>query len=604
MRISKIVILTLCYSLFASGTVFALFDEGSERTVDYAKYGKTSGAGTFDYKYEITDREGLAKASGEGIDPSISVTRDPLYAELKKAGKLKGRCWDHIGTGDPDADFFVWATSYNESPGVRLFFTGKALEAGGHYLHAIKAYYAAMVLYPTAYAWNRDRSWTWLVGPAAWNTIINLTRMHPELELKLTGAYVLGQGGIGGDPKRNKVSVYPGKFMRFTKEDRKKYALDASKLTVVKRTGGKKVFCVKYSNGQWVLFADGKPYFIRGLSYNPTKVGTDYNWGWMEADENNNGINDTAYEAGDFKLMKEMGCNTIRLYDTGRYDLGILRDLYKTYGIRVLICDPFGAYTVHSGATWEDGTDYTSKTQREKMKEYVRKMVLDYKDEEWVLGYILGNENNMPGEYMGVNASRTRALSQPKEYAEFLNEVAKMVHELDPDHIIGVGNMGLGLVDYYAKYAPNLDFIGINDYPGSDGFGSLWIQARANIDRPILITEFGCDAFATGKGEDQDAQANYLVNAWKDIVYNSAGHVGEGNSIGGIVFEWLDEWWKDTRGDALGHHSEEPTFEMSFPDGYSQEEWLGIVSQGDGTKSPFFREPRKAYYELKKLWTR
>jgi beta-galactosidase len=301
--------------------------------------------------------------------------------------------------------------------------------------------------------------------------------------------------------------------------------------------------------------------------------------------------------------MKDMGCNAIRLLNTNVLNKELLRDLYKKYGIKVLICDPLGAYTVHSGADWKEGTDYSSKTQCGKMKEFVRKTVLEYKDEEWVLGYILGNENNMPGEYMGVNASRTRANSQPRIYAEFLNEVAAMVRQLDPDHIVGVGNMQLGLIEYYAKYAPELDFIGVNEYPGSSGFGSLWIRARATIDRPILMVEFGCDAYATGKGPDEDAQANYIKNGWEDIVYNSAGNPGAGNSIGGMVFEWLDEWWKDTRGDPLSSHSEEPTFEMAFPDGFSQEEWLGIVGQGNGSKSPFLRQPRKAYYALKDLWT-
>ena len=46
-------------------------------------------------------------------------------------------------------------------------------------------------------------------------------------------------------------------------------------------------------------------------------------------------------------------------------DTMTLRDLYKKYGIKVLICDPLGAYTVHSGADWVLGTDYSSKAQRD-----------------------------------------------------------------------------------------------------------------------------------------------------------------------------------------------------------------------------------------------
>jgi len=263
-----------------------------------------------------------------------------------------------------------------------------------------------------------------------------------------------------------------------------------------------------------------------------------------------------------------------------------------------------GAYTVHSGARWDVGTDYADKDQRASMRKAVIETVREHKDEEWLFGYILGNENNMSCDYTGVNASRTRAASQPKEYAEFLNEIASVIHKLDPDHIVGVGNMGLSLVDAYALYAPELDFIGVNSYPGSNGFGALWISARTMIDRPVLIAEFGCDAYATAKGPDEEAQSNYLKNAWEDIAYNAAGAPGEGNSIGGILFEWLDEWWKDTRGgDPLDKQSAESTFEFAFPDGFSQEEWLGIAGQGSGRSSPFVRAPRKAYYTIKSLWT-
>jgi beta-glucuronidase len=321
-------------------------------------------------------------------------------------------------------------------------------------------------------------------------------------------------------------------------------------------------------------------------------------------DLNRNGQRDEAEAVtGDFKMMQEMGCNTIRVLNTIPFDKELLRDLHKTYGIRVLICDPFGAYTVHSGARWEIGTDYTDRVQRKNMKEAALKTAEEFGKEPWLLGYILGNENNMSADYTGVNASRTMASSQPKDYALFLNEVAGEIRKADPDHIIGVGNMELGLADQYALYAPEIDFVGVNSYPGVNGFGALWIRAKRIIDRPIIITEFGCDAYATSKGVDEESQSEWLKNGWEDIVYNAAGGPGEGNAIGGLVFEWLDEWWKDTRGDPYDRQNTEPTIEFAFPDGFSQEEWLGIMGQGDGAKSPFLRVPRKAYFTMKGLWT-
>ena len=600
--------------------LFELFDSGTKKVIQYEKYGEFTGIGTFDYKYTIKDINGLAKASGEGIDPNTSVKNDPAYSKFRKKRRPKGLRWKHVGTDDPEDDFFIWATARKEDPGVRLLFTARALEAGRLYNHALKAYRAAMILYPDSMCWNRELTWTWLVAPNAWSGIINLTRMHPELELKLVDAYVKTEAAIDGDPTKNRVAVTPGRFVRYTAEERRKNYTELTKLDIIKHRGGK-VSCVKYSNGQWGMQVNGKPFIVRGITYAPTKVGRDYRWNWMEADENRNGLNDAAYEtwvdknrnnrqdsdeprAGDFKLLKEMGCNTIRLFNTLDLNKELLRDLYRTYGIRVIICDPLGAYTVHSGADWNRGTDYTSPIQRKRMKEAVRKTVLECKDEDWLFGYILGNENNLPSDYTGVNASRTRADTHAKVYAEFLNEVAEMIHRLDPEHPVGVGNWGLGLVEFYARYAPELDFIGVNDYPGINGFGSLWIRVRALIDRPVLITEFGCDAYATEKGVDEDVQALYHQNSWEDIMYNTAGAPGEGNAIGGLVFEWLDEWWKDTRGDPLNRQNTAPTVEMAFPDGWSQEEWLGIAGQGNGNSSPFLRDLRKTYFVYKKMWNK
>lgn len=602
----------------ANRPAFRLRDPGTEKVVDYKKYGYFSGIGTFEYLYTITDEAGLAKASGEGIDPNMTARRDPACRKILSRLKNKDP-WKYIGTADPQADFCVWATTRKKlDPGIKLFFTAKALQAAGLYDHALKAYYAVMILYPRAFCWNKTKTWTWLVAPKAWDAVVNLTRMHPEVGVRLRGAFIGTEAAIDGNPRKNRVAVTPGTFLPFTERDRAKARTDVSRLEVVARRGGK-VACVKYANGQWGLEVDGKPYIVKGVTFTPTKVGRTYAWNWMDADENGNKVNDIAYETwvdanrngrrdsgeaivGDFRLLKEMGCNTIRVFTTLDIDKELLRDLHARYGIRVILCDLFGAYTVNSMASWDKGTDYTDTDQRRLMKASALAMAGEFKDEPWLLAYVLGNENNLPADYTGVNATRTQAAIQPKEYARFLNEVAAGIHAIDPDHPVGVGNFGLGLIDAYAMYAPELDFIGVNDYAGPDGFGALWIRAKHLMDRPVLITEYGCDAYRTGAGVDEEAQASYLQNAWEDIVFNAAGHPGEGNALGGIVFEWSDEWWKDPARPP-DEQDTEATVEMAFPDGWSQEEFLGIVGQGDGRESPFIRQPRKAYYMYKKLWT-
>jgi len=72
-----------------------------------------------------------------------------------------------------------------------------------------------------------------------------------------------------------------------------------------------------------------------------------------------------------------------------------------------------------------------------------------------------------------------------------------------------------------------------------------------------------------------------------------------GNALGGVVFEWLDEWWKAYE---PAIHDEKGLWAGPFPDGFMHEEWLGVSGQGDGKQSPFLRQLRKVYYMYQKKW--
>jgi len=615
-------------SLMAILMALTLAEPGTEKVVDYEKYGEFQGIGTFDYRYVTKDFQGLARASGEGIAPNRNAARNPEYAKVVAQKRIKKNIWEHKPhlSGDPQADYFAWSVS-GEDPGVRLLQIGIALEEAGQFEHALKAYRAAMILHPKSYAWSSPKKrWTWLVAPQAWGRIVNLTQRHPELGLKLEGANVRTQTKIDNDWTKNRVAVTPGRFVAWTPGERR----DPGRMKVVEKRGGR-VAVVKYENGHWGMQVDGAPYIVKGVTYTPTRTGKHLNqWNWMTADENKNGVIDAPLESwvdanrngrqdadepavGDFELLRSMGCNTIRWIHEHPLNLELLRHMHKKYGIRVALCEPLGAYCIHSGASWAEGTDYRNPEQRKKMLEAVRSLVEQVKDEPWLLCYVLGNENNMATDASGMaNAARTNAFVHPEEYAKFLNEAAELIHRIDPNHPVGVGNQGWGLIEEYAKHAPALDFVGVNEYVGWHGFGALFEHVRAVFDRPVLITEYGCDAYWTGRGPDEEWQAKYHRGCWEDIAFNAAGENGAGNSLGGIVFEFLDEWWKDnSRADlvdgrvvdpGIGSQSSDPTIEMAFPDDWSQEEWFGIAGQGDGKSSPWLRELRKTYYLYQELW--
>jgi beta-glucuronidase len=611
---------------------FVLSDPGSPAVIDYSRFGTIEGAGTTQYRYVINDADQLKKAIGEGVYPNeTGIYKDPDFLKLKDQGALEGSVWNYLTSNDLKAAFYAWARSY-EDKGVKTYFTAKILEKAGLLLPAIKAYYAAVIHFPRSACWAADKTFVWYIAPAAIADIQRLTRDYPRLDLELVGASFSIRNGNDTDLMNDIISVNPGHFMTRTLDQKRQAIKGLKSLSVVETRGEGRVQVVKFQNGHWQLRVGGRPFFVRGITYLPTEIGLGpqdphFDSRWMFLDKDHNGKIDAPYDAwvdrngngpqdadapavGDFQLMKDIGVNAIRFYVPNKTAIGydpalvnkpLLRDLYEKYGISVIAGDYLGAYTLGSGATWEKGTDYTDPQQRRTMLATVRAKVLDLKDEPFLLMWILGNENNMAADYSGVNATRTNASVHPEAYAQFLQEVAQMIHQLDPNHPVAVGNIETDLLDKYNQLAPAIDVLGINSYRGSQGFGDLWEDVRGKFDRPVLITEYGCDAYFQGRGVDEEGQFEYHRGNFRDIVFNQAGGPYAGNAIGGVIFEYTDEWWKDTRNDPNDRQQTNATFSFPFPDGFDHEEWLGITGQGSGKKSPFERRLRKAYFYYKEM---
>lgn len=637
----------LCKTIFLSvvlcslGLSFQLYDYGTEEVVDYTKYGQFISTGTRYFKYIITNKEGLAKAVGAGIFPNETVYESARYLELKNSGKLEGSHWNFVSQ-DVDTiekyelNFYKWATA-QEDPGVKLYYTALTLEKAALkknpvdyklLKHAIKTYYAIVIHSPRSIGytyWNTP----WYVAPVAIDKIKWLCRKYPELNLSLVDAYVIIENGFDDKTSNDVFIVSPGRFVRSQPDIKVK-----TDTTKVKKYIGDKnlVQLVQYENGHWQLFYKGNPMLIKAVAYSPAPVGSSPDTGswntyrdWMFMDTNNDGILDVLQiwvdknknnkkdkdeiEQEEFALMKDMGVNTIRLYHHG-HNKKLLKYIYEKYNIKFLMGDFLGMYAIGSGASWYEGTDYTNPIHCENMISSVREMVEEYKNEPYVLMWVLGNENNY-----GVVGDETfagtgcRAKEQPEAYYKFVNEIAKLIKSLDPyKRPVAICNGELLYLDYIAKFCPDIDVIGINAYRGGYGFGdSFWNNIKRLTDKPVLITEYGCPAYAKGVSEQQaeKLQAEYLKGIWEDIYYNSCGY-GVGNAIGGVHFEWVDEWWKAGQPPKFDPAIQEKVgqFTGPFPDGWFYEEFLGVCSQGNGKHSPFMRQLRESYYMYKDLWSK
>ncbi len=376
------------------------------------------------------------------------------------------------------------------------------------------------------------------------------------------------------------------------------------------------------NDDKWKIMVDGQDYFIKGIEYSADMVGTYPETNeWMFQDTNNNGKIDGPYDAwvdtdrdnfqsrdenavGDFALLKAMGCNTIRIYHSENINKELLRDLYNTYGIRVIMGNYLGAYTKGSGASWHEGTDYSNPKQRASMKESVRNMIMEHKDEPYILMWMLGNENDSPGAAVNSTKTNTNANKNPEVFASFLNEVTLMIKSLDSNHPVGICNATVRFVRYYKQFTPDIDILGFNQYSGPYGFGVLWNTVKTEYDKPVLITEFGSDSYnSTKKKEDERYQAQYHRGAWRDIEKNSYwGEGGLGNAVGGIVYCWMDKWW--LIGSPKVHDTLLGAWKGPTNDGFFNDEWLGVCSQGNGKNSPFQRQLKEVYFMYQEvLWS-
>lgn len=599
---------------------------GTEKIINYKKYGHFVGIGTKDYEYVIDDPIGLMKAAGEGIYPNTgSILKDPQYRQFVKDGKLGGTQWDYVETDDLQRAFYKWATA-SVSPGEKLFYLGLIFEEAGMFYESLKAYRAIQIHFPAASAktyWNTP----WYPAQAAIAKVRHIVNTHPELNLKYVGAKIKIKGGTDNNLSNDVMITWPGELRKRTWLDtvqdkiflRLPCGIRECKITDIKKKIGGNHVCLVQSkkSGHWQLLVDGKPFIIKGLTYSPTKVGESPDNGtlanWQTQDTNNNGLPDGPFDSwvdknfnnkqdpdepviGDFQLLKAMGANTIRLYrePSAMPNRELLRTLYEKYGVMTIMSDFLGKYAIGSGASWFDGTDYENEEQKKTMMNNVRTMVEEFKDEPFILFWLLGNENNYG---LGCNADK-----KPEAYYKFVEEVAQMIKSIDKNHPVAICNGDIIFLDIFAKYCPSVDIFGVNAYRGDYGFGSLWENVNDLAGKPAFITEYGCPAYTNylDRVGSEEAQASYHNGAWNDIMFNAAGTKdGVGNALGGVVFEWTDEWWKNYE---PSFHDKTAGAKGPFPDGFMYEEWFGIVGQGDGQHSPFLRQLRRSYDYYKGVW--
>jgi hypothetical protein len=195
---------------------------------------------------------------------------------------------------------------------------------------------------------------------------------------------------------------------------------------------------IKKEKDGWQLYRGGEPYYINGVG------------GQVEMDRA------VAY-----------GANSIRTWGAGEA-INVLDEAHSK-GLSVV----FGLWV----AVERQGFDYNDTKGVQAQLERFTEVVKAYKDHPAILMWGIGNENDLfYSDFKVWNA---------------INDIAKMVHEVDPNHPTMTVTAGIDVaeVQLIKERAPHIDIYGINTYGGLIGIDK---EIRAyGWEGPYVIAEWG-----------------------------------------------------------------------------------------------------------------
>jgi hypothetical protein len=372
----------------------------------------------------------------------------------------------------------------------------------------------------------------------------------------------------------------------------------ADKVTVVNNEDGMK------------LVVNGEDFMINGMNWDYFPIGTNYSYSlWKQSDD----VIKAALDS-EMGLLKNMGVNVIRQY-TGVQPKWI-QYIYENYGIYTMLNHSFGRYGLTVNGGWVAVTDYRDPATQELLMSEATALANDYKDTPGLLMFLLGNENNYGLFWAGAETEdfpddeEKRAFigeQRGRPMYKLMNDATIKMKSIDSSHPIAICNGDVLFIDIIAEECKDIDIFGTNMYRGAS-FTDAFKTVKEKLDIPIMLTEFGADAFnAIENAEDQKMQAYYMVENWKDIYQNAAGLGKAENAIGGFTFQFSDGWWKFGQTKNLDIHDNNASWanggyslDLAPGENNMNEEWFGICAKGPtNTRGLYTLYPRAAYYALK-----
>jgi hypothetical protein len=214
------------------------------------------------------------------------------------------------------------------------------------------------------------------------------------------------------------------------------------------QNGPRKV-TVEQKDGKYRLYVDGKEFYINGAGC----------------------------EFGDIEKLAKHGANSFRTWRTenGQKSGKEILDLAQKNGLLVMM----GLEIKRE----RHGFDYNNADSVKAQLDYIRGEVMKYKDHPAMLAWGIGNELNLGAGNMKV--------------WDAVNEISKMIHEIDPNHPTTTMLAGIGKkeVDYIKTNCKDLDFLCVQMYASIENLQKRIVET--GFDGPYVVTEWG----ATGHWE-------------------------------------------------------------------------------------------------------
>lgn len=174
----------------------------------------------------------------------------------------------------------------------------------------------------------------------------------------------------------------------------------------------------------------------------------------------------------------------------------------------------------------KDSAKYLDEAYKKEVREEVKLLAETFKNDPNIFAWGIGNEINLE------NANTGAAWS-------FVEELAQLIKSIDKRHLVlSVISHDLAALDSIAKFAPSLDFVGMNSYGPIAEVGGMF--GKSAYKGAFMITEWGPTGWWETTSTDWKAPIEQTSEE-KKIVYEDRYNkniLGNERCMGSFVFLW------------------------------------------------------------------